>query len=558
MHSTSPLAAIILALLCCAGAVPARAADSFGDWLASKPEAHGFNSARLEALWADLQARHTTAFLLIRNDEIVFEKYAAGFNRAKPHYTASLAKALVGGMSLMLAMDEQRMEPDDLASHYIPQWLDDPRKRAITIRHLATHTAGIEDAEEEDTPHGQLAGWKGDFWKRLPPPRDPFTLARDAAPMLEPPGTKERYSNPGMAMLSYCITAALKGSPHTDLQSLLQERLMEPLGVPSEEWSVGYGVAPQVDGLPLVATWGGGAFSANALARVGRLLLHGGHWAGRQLIARPVVEQATAWAGMPAHSGLGWWGNRNPDGSSFWSCLPPEAFYGAGAGHQLLLVVPSLDLIAVRSGDALDAELGFDEALDRHLVSPLMACLERDEPPSRSPVIQEIQWAPTNTIIRRAPGSDNWPMTWADDGALYTAYGDGNGFEPYLPGKFSLGFARVSGTPPEFAGLNIRSPTGEQLGDGSRGRKASGMLMVEGRLFLWARNAANSQLAWSSDHAASWTWSDWRFTNSFGCPTFLNFGRNYGQARDNYVYVFSLDADTAYEPRGPTGTGPCA
>lgn len=32
-----------------------------------------------------------------------------------------------------------------------------------------------------------------------------------------------------------------------------------------------------------------------------------------------------------------------------------------------------------------------------------------------SPVIKEILWAPPDTILRRAKGSDNWPMTWADD-----------------------------------------------------------------------------------------------------------------------------------------------
>ena len=39
---------------------------------------------------------------------------------------------------------------------------------------------------------------------------------------------------------------------------------------------------------------------------------------------------------------------------------------------------------------------------------------------------------------------------------------------------------------------------------------------------------------------------DWKFETSFGCPTFLNFGKNYAGARDGYVYVYSPDADSAY------------
>jgi hypothetical protein len=82
---------------------------------------------------------------------------------------------------------------------------------------------------------------------------------------------------------------------------------------------------------------------------------------------------------------------------------------------------------------------------------------------------------------------------------------------------------------------------------GARGRKASGLLMVDGVLYLLARNLDNAALAWSRDRGATWTWADWKFTTSFGAPTFLNFGQNYAGARDNYVYVYSLDGASAYE-----------
>ncbi len=165
-----------------------------------------------------------------------------------------------------------------------------------------------------------------------------------------------------------------------------------------------------------------------------------------------------------------------------------------------------------------------------------------------SPVIESIAWAPRETIVRRARGSDNWPLTWADDDALYGAYGDGNGFEPVLPAKLSLGLVRIAGGPADFTAENLRSPMIEQKGEGKAGRKASGILMVDGVLYLWMRNAGNAQLAWSSDRAKTWTLAPWRFTESFGCPTFLNFGRNYARARDGYVYVYSHDRDSAYVP----------
>src|SRR6185295_4387331 len=97
-------------------------------------------------------------------------------------------------------------------------------------------------------------------------------------------------------------------------------------------------------------------------------------------------------------------------------------------------------------------------------------------------------------------------------------------------------------------GFNLRSASAEQEGEGMHGQKASGLLMVDGVLYLLVRNAGNAQLAWSKDRGQTWSWADWKFTTSFGCPTFLNFGKNYAGARDEFVYIYSLDGQTAYEP----------
>ena len=161
-----------------------------------------------------------------------------------------------------------------------------------------------------------------------------------------------------------------------------------------------------------------------------------------------------------------------------------------------------------------------------------------------------MRWDDPASIIRRARGSDNWPTTWADDGHLYAGYGDGRGFEPFVPAKLSLGFARIAGTPPDFAGVNVRS-AGEQAGDGPRGRKANGLLMVDGRLYMWLfhadRRGGRSQLAWSDDHARSWTECDWQFAE-FGLMSFVNFGRDYDGGRDGFVYMVSHDGPLAHEP----------
>src|SRR5439155_15323434 len=130
----------------------------------------------------------------------------------------------------------------------------DPAKSRITIRHLGSHTSGLADAEDAGLPHEKLTGWKGDFWKRLPPPNDPFTLSRDTAPVLFLAGSASQYSNPGLAMLGYAITVTLKDREQKDLRTLLRDRVMRPLGAPDAEWPIGYDQTVNVDGLPLIAT----------------------------------------------------------------------------------------------------------------------------------------------------------------------------------------------------------------------------------------------------------------------------------------------------------------
>jgi CubicO group peptidase (beta-lactamase class C family) len=212
------------------------------------PEHLGMSRAALDA-WKDrLTALKTNALLVIRHDKIVYEWYAEGHGPDRKQGTASMAKAIVGGTSLMVALQDHRLQVDDLASKYIPAWRSDPQKNRITIRHLATHTSGIEDAEQDNIDHASLPGWKGAFWKRSP---DPFSIAVHDAPVIFAPGSRNAYSNPGMADLAYAVTASLRGAPETDIRALLKARLMEPLGIPEAAWSIGYGTPYAVDGLQL-------------------------------------------------------------------------------------------------------------------------------------------------------------------------------------------------------------------------------------------------------------------------------------------------------------------
>jgi hypothetical protein len=168
-------------------------------------------------------------------------------------------------------------------------------------------------------------------------------------------------------------------------------------------------------------------------------------------------------------------------------------------------------------------------------------------PPSE--LIESVEWAPKASIVRLAKGSDNFPLTWADDGHLYTTWGDGNGFNKRP--RRSMGFARIEHNPPRHVpGVDIPSEQ-ERSGDGRKGKKSWGIICVDGVLYLWMGHAdlqgGQAQLARSDDQAKTWKPADWKFAQ-FGLMGFVNFGRDNAGARDEYVYAYSHDDPRADRP----------
>ena len=518
-----------------------RAAEFPGaEWPTAAPAVVGMAEARLQQA-RDYALTGDGAGLIIRHGKLVMR----WGDEARRFDVKSSSKA-IGVTLLGIALKDGKVQLDDPAVRYQPElgvppesnretgWL--PR---ITLRQLANQSAGFEKP--------------GGYGK-----------------LLFAPGSKWHYSDAGPNWLAECLTLVYQ----RDLDEVMFERVFTPLGIRRSDivWR-DHAYRPKVLAGVKRREFGSG-FSANvhALARLGYLYLHGGRWNGAQLLPEEFVRLA----GRPArenaglvehdenhgnaseHYSLLWWNN----GDGTLPGVPRDAYWSWGLYDSLMVVIPSLDLVIARAGPK-----GWARPSTEHydvlkpFLEPIVASIRDYEtrgqtkatapvtpPYPRSPVITQVTWAPPDTIIRRARGSDNWPMTWGDDDALYTAYGDGNGFEPFVPAKLSMGFSRVTGGPADFKGVNFKAEQGEFRGDGRSGRKASGLLMVDGVLYLLARNLNHAQLAWSRDRGASWTWADWKCTTSFGCPTFLNFGPNYQGARDGFVYVYSLDGPSAYEP----------
>lgn len=499
-------------------------------WQTASPEEVGMRSDSLEQA-RDYALTGGGSGIIVRGGRVVM----TWGDQAQRYDLKSTSKS-IGVTALGLAIGDGLMSLDDPVRRHHPrfgeqtavaneEWLEQ-----VTLRHLATQTGGFEK------PGGYSA-------------------------LVFEPGTKWAYSDCGPNWLAEAVTLVYG----RDLQELMFERVFEPLGITRDElrWRDNAYRPHEIDGIPRREFGSGVHACVDAMARIGYLYLRQGRWRDQQIIPATFVDLARTvppeLAALPVragtydnaskHYGLLWW--NNADGTL--AGIPRDAYWAWGLHDSLIVVIPSLDLVVARAGSDWARESNEHYDVLRPFLEPICAAVMTAAPHPAAPYapseqILGVAWAPQQQIVRRGEGSDNWPLTWADDDAQYTAYGDGWGFEPHVPEKLSLGLGRVLGPPDDPKGENIRSESGEQIGDGAAGGKASGMLMVAGRLYMLMRNADNSRLAWSDDHAATWTWADWRFETSFGCPTFLNFGRNYAGARDEYVYVYSFDSDSAYDP----------
>jgi len=528
-------AGVVCVLACCARSQgrDGTAVWPGPDWETAAPAEAGMDEMLLRKA-RDYALTGEGSGLVIRHGNVVMR-----WGDQQQTYDLKSSTKAIGVTAVGLAMGDGRIaglhEP---AAKYHPFFGTPPSANAdkgwlekITLFHLATQTAGFDK--------------NGGYTE-----------------LLFEPGTKWSYSDGGPNWLAECITLIYE----RDLQEVMFDRVFSPIGIERDDlrWRANAYRPKEIERVARREFGAGIHANVDAMARIGYLYLRQGRWRSQQLIPSWFVDTARivpyGITGLPVlkqedygnasdHYGLLWW--NNADGAM--KNVPRDAYWSWGLDDSLSVGNPSPDVVGARAGKSFPGARSPHYGPIEPFLEPIaLSVKDRGRWPGApypaSDLIQGIEWAPKDTICRAAGGSDNWPITWADDDNLYAAYGDGWGFEPKVDQKLSLGLARIAGGPDDFVGVNVRSETGERRGDGRSGPQAGGMLCVDGVLYMLVRNMANSQVAWSADHGRTWKWCDWKFETSFGAPTFLNFGRDYAGARDEYVYVYSSDSDSAYEP----------
>lgn len=357
------------------------------EWSTSPPESRGIDPVKLAAFTEKAGALNSDSLLLARKGDIVLEWYRDGIGREDLHPLASLPKGVVGALMLIAAADAGHLGLDDEAWRYVPSWKDDPVRSRVTLRQLATHCSGLDNVFY--LPGADLAGVEE--WRRVYhlDATSRFDLAVRRTPFLFPSGERCRYSGNGYYVLAYALARSLAGGPQPDLRRFYAERITERIGIPEGAWSISYGRSYDHDGTRVYAIGSGANFTTRAIARIGQLMLDRGRWQGEAVFDERWMEEILRSPAPAAdarelgidhpESGIGWYLNRD----GFLPSLPRDAFFSIGGGHRLVLVVPSLELVFVRTGHTIvtpystNAEAPFWPEMEQGFLVPLMAALAR-------------------------------------------------------------------------------------------------------------------------------------------------------------------------------------
>lgn len=172
-----------------------------------------------------------------------------------------------------------------------------------------------------------------------------------------------------------------------------------------------------------------------------------------------------------------------------------------------------------------------------------------------------LTWDFAHEVILAA-NSDLWPTTWSADDTVATGWGDGGGFgQVGTDNDVSLGFAKISGTPPSIMPVNEWGSTSagaaKAVHQATFCGKPESMMSAGGVLYAWIGSAyhdkttdnprcpatpttPNHRLARSTDGGASWALQSLIVTeapSAFVFNNFIEYGKDNAGAPGGFVYA---------------------
>jgi len=274
-----------------------------------------------------LTSTGTVAFLMVKNDAIMFEQYLEGFDRATPSLSFSMAKSFLSVLVGCAIADGYLKSVDQPVTDFVPE-LREKGFASVTLKHLLQMTSGIDYAEN-DFPLGLHVRFY--YTDRLE--REILNLK-----LREQPGTRFIYKSGDAYLLTLALKRALGGKSIT---AYMQERLWQPLGMEYDGiWNIDH--APdglEKTGCCLAAT-------ARDFAKIGGLYLNKGLWNGQRIVPEAWVTKSTR---VDTSAGSAW--NYQ---HLWWLVVEGRPDFMAN-GHlgQFLYINPSAGVIIVRLGKSM-------------------------------------------------------------------------------------------------------------------------------------------------------------------------------------------------------------
>ena len=265
--------------------------------------------------------------------------YSAGADDAVRAFsvTKSITALLVG-----IAQDAGYLSVDDPVSRFVPEWADTP-SHGVTIRDILTNTSGRK--------------WdsRADYLDMAIKAADKTSLAISLGQEAEP-GTTWIYNNSAVQVLEAVLETAT-GMPVDEFAATV---VFQPLGMADSHL--------EQDDAGNANVFAGLWTTCGDLIRLGQMVLDDGAApSGEQIVSRQFLEEATAAPSTELNAAYGylWWLNYPGDavtpevattgkGGSIDGPIVPRApedtLWALGFNNQILAVLPTHDVIAVRLG----------------------------------------------------------------------------------------------------------------------------------------------------------------------------------------------------------------
>ena len=270
--------------------------------------------------------------IVIKDDEVVFERYALGADENSLFTSMSVAKSIVSTL-VGFAIDDGLIESiDDPIDKYLPR-LKGTGYEGVPIKAILQMSSGIRFIEDYVSPASDINRlWLETAHYRTKRLNDFVAeMARSAAPYIH-----FNYKSVDTAALGWLVTSVTG----KNLSGYAAEKIWGPLGMESD---ANWGLDGRGDDATEIAFCCVNA-TLRDYARFGLFFLHRGEWNGEQLLSQDWVEAATVPDGKQVEVGSLYPGYPLGYGFQWWT-FKDGAYSAIGVNGQFIYVIREKNMV---------------------------------------------------------------------------------------------------------------------------------------------------------------------------------------------------------------------